>query len=139
MNLIKTTLKVDGKEDEVQVKRVKATESSLNVPPMRPALSAEAREGQMISLAMDLVEQRLRNGTASSQETVHFLRLGSEREKLEREKLRAENIKLKAQAEALESQARTEELFVEAIEAMKRYSGAGSGSNDDEDYRHDHR
>ena len=122
------------------MKRAKAAESTLDVPPMRPALSESAREGQMISLAMDLVEQRLRNGTASSQETVHFLRLGSERERLEREKLKNENIMLKAKTEALESQARSDELFKQAIEAMKLYSGAGSGSrSDDEDYRHDHR
>lgn len=115
-------------------------ESTLDVPPMRPALTESAREGQMISLAMDLVEKRLRNGTATSQETVHFLRLGSERERLEREKLRNENIMLRAKTEALESQARSEELFKNAIEAMKRYSGAGSGGQiDDEDYRHDHR
>lgn len=121
------------------MKRAKAAESTLDVPPMRPALSESAREGQMISLAMDLVEKRLRNGTATSQETVHFLRLGSERERLEREKLRNENIMLKAKTDALESQVRSEELFKKAIEAMKRYSGAGSGGpSDNEDYRHEY-
>lgn len=65
-------------------RRSKVAESSVDLPKMRPALTPEAREGQMISLAMDLVEQRLRNGTASSQETTHFLRLATTKEQVER-------------------------------------------------------
>ena len=65
------------------MKKVKS--SSEPVKKIRPALTPEARENQMISLAMDLVEQRLLNGTASSQETTHFLKLGTAKEKLERE------------------------------------------------------
>lgn len=79
----------------------------------------------MIALAMDLVEKRLREGTASAQETVHFLRLGSMREQQEREKLEYEIEKLKAQRQALEAQAKSDELYINAINAMKRYSGYG--------------
>lgn len=96
-------------------------------PKYRTASTPEARENQMIALAFDLVEERLRNGTATSQETTHFLKLGTVKEELEREKLRKENDLLEAKRSAIESSERSEALFAEAIEAMKRYSG---GSND---------
>ena len=92
---------------------------------MRPALSPEARENQLISLAVDLVEQRLLDGTASSQETTHFLKLGSMKHRLEMEKLQEENKLLQAKTEALQSAKRVEELYTEAISAMRRYSGNG--------------
>lgn len=111
------------------MKRAKVADSQEKLPAMRPALTPEAKEGQMISLAMDVCEQRMRNGTASSQEIIHFLKLGSMREKLEREKLEHENRKLQAQKEALEANARVEELYANAIAAMKRYSGHGSDSD----------
>lgn len=97
---------------------------------IRPALSPEARENQLISLAVDLVEKRLLEGTASSQETTHFLKLGSMKNQLEMKKLQEENKLLQAKTEALQSAKRTEELFEEAIKAMRRYSGNG----DPDDY-----
>ena len=112
------------------MKKVKS--SSEPVKKIRPALTPEARENQMISLAMDLVEQRLLNGTASSQETTHFLKLGTAKEKLEREKLEMENELIKARTEAIQSGQRMEELYEEAIKAMKNYSG--NGAYDDEYY-----
>lgn len=87
----------------------------------------------MIALATDLVEQRLRDGTATSQEVVHFLRLGSMRERLERERLENENILLRAKTEALESQAKVEELYANAIKAMQRYSGNYDNDEDEDD------
>lgn len=99
----------------------------------RPALTPEAREGQLIALATDLAEQRLRNGTATSQEVVHFLRLGSMRERLERERLENENILLRAKTEAIEAQAKNEELYLNALKAMKRYSASGDLEEDDDD------
>lgn len=93
--------------------------------PIRPALTPEARENQLISLAVDLVEQRLLDGTASSQETTHFLKLGSMKNRLEMKKLEEENKLLQARTEALQSAKKQEELFEEAIKAMKRYSGNG--------------
>ena len=100
---------------------------------IRPALTPEARENQLIALAVDLVEQRLLDGTASSQETTHFLKLGSMKNKLEMEKLQEENRFLKAKTEALQSSKRVEELYLEAIKAMRRYSGQG-GSPDEDEY-----
>jgi hypothetical protein len=72
---------------------------------------------------MDVAEKQLTEGTASSQVISHFLKLGTTREQLEREKLANENVLLKAKAEALESQKATEELFREALVAMRSYSG----------------
>lgn len=92
---------------------------------MRPAFTPEARESQLISLAADLVEQRLRDGSASSQEVTHFLKLGTRKEVLEREKLEAENILLQAKTDNLKSQARVEELYMQALSAMQNYSGNG--------------
>lgn len=92
---------------------------------IRPALTPEARENQLISLAVDLVEQRLLDGTASSQETTHFLKLGSMKNRLEMKKLEEENKLLQAKTEALQSAKKQEELFEEAIKAMRRYSGNG--------------
>ena len=98
---------------------------------IRPALTPEARENQLIALADDLVQQRLLDGSASSQETTHFLKLGSMKNQLEMEKLREENKLLKAKTESIQSAKRVEELYAEAINAMRRYSG-NSNANADE-------
>lgn len=111
----------------------KARPTNAEPRKIRPALTPEARENQLIALAVDLVEQRLLDGTASSQETTHFLKLGSMKNKLEMEKLQEENRFLKAKTEALQSSKRVEELYLEAIKAMRRYSGQG-GSPDEDEY-----
>ena len=103
------------------------------LPKLRPAITEEGRENQMIALATDLVEKRLRNGTASSQETVHFLKLGSQRSKLELEKLKKENELLVAKTEALQSAKRSEELFAEAIRAFGTYTGKEPGDDEDDE------
>lgn len=100
---------------------------------IRPALSPEARENQLISLAVDLVEQRLLDGTASSQETTHFLKLGSSKYKLEQEKMIEENKLIRAKTENIQSQKRTDEMFAAAVDAMKRYSGQRDDIIDDEE------
>lgn len=97
-----------------------------------PALTEAGREAQMISLAFDLAEKRLREGTASSQVITHYLKMGSEKEKLERERLRNENKLTLAKVEALKSAERIEELYNEAIKAMRRYNG--SSTDYDEEY-----
>lgn len=99
--------------------------------PMRPALTPEARENQMIALAMDLVEERLRNGTASSQETTHFLKLATVREQREREKLEAEIKLANAKIASLESQSASASLYADAIEAFSIYSGKKVDSEDE--------
>ena len=79
----------------------------------------------MISLAVDLAERQLQEGTASSQVITHYLKLGSMRERLEREKLEEENKLLKAKTAQIQSMKRVEELYEEAIKAMRNYSGQG--------------
>ena len=106
--------------------------TSGTVKKMRPALTPEARENQLIALAVDLVEQRLLDGTASSQETTHFLKLGSSKNRLELEKLEEENKLLRARTESLQSQKRVEELYTNALNSMRRY--AGQGGPDEENY-----
>ena len=91
----------------------------------RPAMSPEARENQMIALAVDLAEQQLRDGTASSQVITHYLRLGSTKERVEKEILEKQKELIAAKTEALHSAKRVEELYAEAIKAMRRYNGQG--------------
>lgn len=95
----------------------------------RPASSPEEREKQMIAMAMDLAEEQLRNGTASTQVITHFLKLGSSREDLEQDMLKKKTKLVGAQTESLESMQRVEELYSNAIKAMRRYSG---GADDDD-------
>lgn len=95
----------------------------------RPALTPEARENQMIALAVDLAEKQLIEGTASSQVITHFLKLATTRERLEREKLAKENELLKAKTEAIESAKCVEDLYANALKAMQSYRGE---SGDDE-------
>lgn len=109
---------------------MKQTTTNNSSKKIRPALTQEARENQLISLAMDLVEQRILDGTASSQETTHFLKLGSMKNRLEMEKLREENELLRAKTEATKSQKKTEEMFAEAIAAFRDYSGNGGGNDE---------
>lgn len=107
--------------------------SSGGTRKLRPALTPEAREKQMMSLAMDCAEQQLRDGTASSQVICHFLKLASSKEKLEKERLEEENKLLRAKAEAIKSAETSEELYRNAIKAFSRYSGHGS-EYDEDDY-----
>lgn len=88
-----------------------------------PATTPEARENQMISLAVDLAEKQLREGTASSQVITQYLKLGSSRERLEQERLTRENEVLAAKAEMMASQKRVEELYKSALDAMRSYAG----------------
>ena len=89
----------------------------------KPATTPEERENQLVSHAHDLAEQQILAGTASSQVITHFLKLGSTRERLEQERLEHENELTRVKIEALESQARIEELYVDAINAMRNYAG----------------
>lgn len=116
-----------GKEVST-IKAVKKTTKETRK--MRPALTPEARENQMIALAVDLAEQQLRDGTASSQVITHFLKLGTTKEKLEKEKLEEENKLLRAKTENLKAQKDMAEVYANAISAMKDYSGSGSETDE---------
>ena len=77
----------------------------------------------MISLAINLAEQQLRDGTASSQVITHYLKLGSTKEKLEKEILEKQKDLISAKTESLHAAKRIEELFENAREALTRYTG----------------
>lgn len=111
--------------------RIKAVKNEKPVKKLRPALTPEARENQLIALAYDLVEQRLLDGTATSQETTHFLKLGSTTSKIEKEILKKQEALITAKTEAIQSAKRVEELYADAIKAMRKY--AGNHEYDDED------
>ena len=108
----------------------KIVSSSDSTPNGRPALSPEARQNQMISLSFDLVEKRLRDGTASSQETTHFLKLATTKYQLELEELRGRNRLADAKAQEIQDRKATKEMFEEAIRAMRTYTGQGGGDDD---------
>lgn len=99
--------------------------SSGSEKKMRPALTPEARENQLISLAVDLVEKRLRDGSASSQETTHFLKLASSKARLENQILEKQKELITAKTEALQSQKEIKEMYAEALKAMRNYNGQG--------------
>lgn len=111
--------------------RVKVTTSPNKDKKLRPALSPEARENQLIALTIDLVEQRLIDGTASSQETTHFLKLASTKHQREMEKMDKEIELMTAKTESIKAEKARDEMFKEAIEAMKRYSGNGDRNDSD--------
>lgn len=98
-----------------------------------PAMSQESRENQMISLAVNLAEQQLREGVASSQVITHYLKLGSTKEKLEKDILKEQRDKLRAQTEMIQSAKRVEELYKNALDAMRSYSGNTVEENVDEE------
>jgi hypothetical protein len=100
-----------------------ATRGKGGRPVRPPATTPEARENQLISAAIDLAERQIAEGKASSQVITHFLKLGTTREKLEQERIKAENALLDAKVESLASQAKIEDLYSKALVAMKHYQG----------------
>lgn len=112
--------------------KVKTTKSSETNKKIRPALTPEARENQLIYLATDLAEQQLKDGTASSQVITHYLKLGTTKERIEKEILEKQKELITAKTEALQSAKRIEELYAEAISAMRKYSGHGESDDEEE-------
>ena len=98
-------------------------EAKEPVMPTRPALDPNDREQQIANAAYNLAEKQILDGTASSQVITHFLKVGSQRERIERERLIEENKKLRAQTEALQSAKHIEELYAAAMQVFKGYQG----------------
>lgn len=115
-------------------RKANITNSSDSTTKMAPALTPEARENQLIYLATELAEQQLRDGTASSQVITHFLKLGTTREKIEKEILEKQKDLVEAKTKALKTAEATEELYTNAINAMRLYSGQKSSKENDENY-----
>lgn len=112
------------KERQIEAKKVKRRQA--------PGKTIESRENQIIRLAYDLVEERIKKKTATSQEVTQFIRMGSSLAQLEKAKLSKENELLMAKTEALQSQKRVEELYSNAMKAFRTYSGQEE-SNDEDD------
>lgn len=110
--------------------KAKTKSSSDSLRKRRPALTPEARENQMIALAVDLAEKQLREGTASSQVVTHYLKLGSTKEKIEKEILEKQKELITAKTESLQSAKRIEELYTNALNAMRNYGGHGEPNED---------
>lgn len=109
------------------MKKTRQSEQPDVFPPEQPALTPEARENQLISMAERLAEKQLREGTASSQIVVHYLRLATVKEKLEREKIKYETELLKAKKESVESAIRSEQVYANALAAFQAYRGEDDG------------
>ena len=117
----------------------KATrKTSINIPRGRPGLTPDSRDSQLCSLAVNLAEQQLRDGTASSQVITHYLKLASanrqselEKEELLLEKQRLENELLKAKTEAIQSTKRIEDMYIKAMTAFSSYGAKCFNNNDD--------
>lgn len=112
-------------------KRTGAREDPTPQSKSRPATTLDAREQQLVALAVDLAEQQIRDGTASAQVITHFLRLGTTRERLEQEKLRRENLLLEGRTDQIAQQGRTELLVKDALDAMRSYTGHEPVEDDD--------
>jgi len=117
------------REEVLRMKKVKTVTSSESSRKIRPALTPEARENQLISLAVDLAEKQLRDGTASSQVITHYLKLGSTKEKIEKEILEKQKELIEAKTQSLQSAKRIEELYENALDAMRRYSGRSNSED----------
>ena len=116
--------------------KVKGRSTAEQPRKIRPAIDPEIRELQMISLAVDLAEKQLMDGTASSQVITHYLKLGSSKERIEKEILERQKERITAKTESIKSQKRVEELYAEALKAMRIYNGQGTPEDydDREDY-----
>ena len=112
------------------MRKSKASGSSDQPKKMRPALTPEARENQLISLAVDLAEQQLRDGTASSQVITHYLKLGSTKERIEKEILEKQKDLIVAKTKSYQTGDELKELYKDALNAMKSYSGHGDSEDD---------
>lgn len=95
-----------------------------------PAVTIEARENQMVALAVDEAENRIRSGKASDSLLIHYLKLGTTKNQLEKTKLEAEAELARAKVASIQQQAKTEEMYAEAVKAMRIYTGQG----EEEDY-----
>lgn len=100
-------------------------------PKSRPASTADGRELQIANAAYDLAERQILEGTAKPSVIVHFLKIASPKERLEREILEKERDMLVAKTEALKSEKRIEELYANALDAMRLYSGEQSHGKDE--------
>lgn len=104
------------------MKHQTSTESPRAPSRLRPGLSRETDENQCIALSIDIAKQKLLDGTAPTSMVMHFLKLGTTRELLEREMMEQQKELMEAKKQALESQAKVEQMYADAMRAMQKYS-----------------
>lgn len=114
------------------MRKVKQTDMSDSIPMMRPALTPEAREKQLESLAIDLAERQMRDGTASAQVITHYLKASSTRDRLEQDLIKKKSELMDAQIRALQDAKKTEELYANALRAMRNYAGEDPRDEDND-------
>ena len=110
--------------------------TTMEDPPRRrrrQAQTPEERENQLISLALDRVEERMMNRTATAQEYIQFIRMASSKARAEADKVALELELVKAKTENLRMQQRNDEMFANALKAFKRYSGASEDDDEEEE------
>lgn len=115
-------------------KRIDSGDKKPNKPRRPPATTPDGREQQMVSLAFDLAQSQLEDGTASAQVITHFLKFGSSQNRLEQERLRKENLLLEARVKQISDSAQNSELYLEAIQMMKVYTGEVMPEDDLDEY-----
>lgn len=113
------------------MRKAKGEQTSDVTKKLRPALTPEARENQLVSLAVDLAEKQLMEGTASSQVITHYLKIGSTKERIEKEILEEQKKLIEAKTQNLQSVQKIETLYVDALNAMRNYSGQGDGNENE--------
>lgn len=109
-------------------------EESSPTPRRPPATTPEGREMQLAAAAYDLAEKQLLEGTASAQVITHFLKFGSARNRLEEQRIRNENLLLEARVTQIAASSQNSELYEQAIQAMKVYTGEDAGGDPDDFY-----
>lgn len=100
----------------------------------KPAINRKQRENYLVNLALDFVEEKLKNGTATSQEVVHFLRLATERERLENKRIESDLKVAEAKIKQIALAETTIELYENAIKAMNAYKGNSNEVSEDDIY-----
>lgn len=128
-----TSTKIGEKIQKGVIKHMNSNKKSTIRRDYGPARSPEAKENQLINMAFKLAEEKLKNGTASSQLITHFLKLATEKERLENEKVKAELELSKAKIKHMESQATSQELYEKALSAFRSYSGTNMEYDDSDE------
>jgi len=118
--------------------RRKANLDASVTPYPPPATTIEARENQMVALATDVAERQMRDGTASAQVIVHYLKMGTVQAQAERERLKLETELVKAKTVNLQSQRATDIDYKKVMDALRKYSGGAIGRDDDNEYQDIH-
>lgn len=75
----------------------------------------------------------MQEGTASSQVITHYLKLATEKERLERAILEKQKALIEAKTENYKMAQHMDEIYNNAIAAMKKYSGFSSSEETEEE------